>query len=175
MDFHNLDSDTRKNMAAEVAHDIAANTLYISPRLSTAGRQAWPELLQAAIANGNDTTLATSLHGFLNATYERRKPSGGYTTAKMPYDAPETLAEGEFNRFYIRALCIRAMENGSNVVTVYRAKQVDNPRPESQAKIGTQVDAQTLLNDLRAHPGVDTALGLPSGPNSGLSVQLVSG
>ena len=32
----------------------------------------------------------------------------------------------------------------------------------------------SLLDDLRAHPGTDTALGLPPGPNSGLSVCLAS-
>ena len=92
--------------------------------------------------------------------------------AEVPYTAPETLAEGEFNRFYARGLCRRAIEEGTSQLIVYRAKQVMNARSASQAKIGTKISAKELLQDLRTHPGVDTALGLPQGPNSGLSVKL---
>jgi hypothetical protein len=58
-------------------------------------------------------------------------------------------------------------------VEVYRAKPVQDPRPRSRQIIGTRIDAQRLLGDLRAHPGgIDSALGVPAGPNSGLSVRL---
>jgi hypothetical protein len=90
----------------------------------------------------------------------------------MRSNAHEMLAEGEFNRFYIRALCLRAIEDGIPDVVVYRAKPVENPRSESQQKIDEHVSPEALLRDLRIHPGVDTALGLPPGPNSGLSVRL---
>jgi hypothetical protein len=45
------------------------------------------------------------------------------------------LAEGEFNRFYIRALCVRAIEDGLPEVIVYRAKEVQSARPESARMI----------------------------------------
>ena len=90
----------------------------------------------------------------------------------MRSNAHEMLAEGEFNRFYIRALCLRAIEDGMAQVIVYRAKAVQNARSESERKIGQGVPVEALLRDLRTHPGVDTALGLPPGPNSGLSVRL---
>jgi hypothetical protein len=108
----------------------------------------------------------------LNATVQRKKPTGGYTTAKVPINAPDMMAEGEFNRFYARGLCLRAIAEGIPTVTVYRAKEVNNPRPESEALIGTHVSAEQLLQDLRQHTGTDTDLGLPGGPNSGLSVRL---
>lgn len=81
------------------------------------------------------------------------------------------LAEGEFNRYYIRALCLRAIEEGKKL-KVYRAKEVGNPRSESAVKIGQEVDSQLLLADLRKNIGIDTCFGLPAGPNSGLSVRL---
>jgi hypothetical protein len=123
---------------------------------------------------GNDGTLADSLRrpGILNATEERRKTTGGFSVAKVPVTAPETLGEGEFNRFYARALCAWAIAEGIDTVTVYRAKDVQNPRPESQALTGAQFPAEKLLQDLRQNIGTDTALGLPAGPNSGLSVRL---
>lgn len=175
MGFHfgNLDQRTRQFMLDEFDQDLKDNTLYISPRLNDRGRTEYPNLLREAINTGNDVTLASSIAaaGLLNPT-EQRNTRTGVTTAKVPVTAAETLAEGEFNRFYARGLCRRAAVEGVKELVVYRAKQVANPRPESQAKIGTRLDAQALLQDLRTHPGVDTALGLPAGPNSGLSVKL---
>jgi hypothetical protein len=92
--------------------------------------------------------------------------------ARVPITAAETLGEGEFNRFYIRALCVHAINDGIKTLIVYRAKVVANARVESEMKIDTGVDPVRLLGDLRNNPGVDTALGLPAGPNSGLSVRL---
>ncbi|MHB1413989.1 MAG: hypothetical protein ACYC1C_01960 [Chloroflexota bacterium] len=161
-------------MLDELAMDLAAGTLYISSRLSAAGRTAYEQVLREAITKTDETWLAEALraHGRRNTTESRRKPSGGFTTAKVPVNAPETLAEGEFNRFYARGVCRRAVEDAIPKVVVYRAKLVVNPRPESQSMIGSQVDARALLEDLRAHQGVEPALRLPPGPNSGLSVRL---
>lgn len=94
------------------------------------------------------------------------------STAKVPVTAPDTLAEGEFNRFYVRGLCLRAIEKGIPEMEVYRGKPVRQPRPESKAMIGKRISAQILLEDLRQSPGVEPALGLPPGPNSGLTVRL---
>jgi hypothetical protein len=81
------------------------------------------------------------------------------------------LAQGEFNRYYIRGVCRRALEAGILDVEVYRARLVAAPRPDSEALIGRRLDAEQLIADLRTHMGVDTALGLGR-PNSGLSVCL---
>jgi hypothetical protein len=109
--------------------------------------------------------------GRLNPT-EPRNTKNGVTWAKVPVTAPETLAEGEFNRFYARGLCRRAIDEGKPKVQVYRAKQVVNARSESEALLGQSLPADKLLEDLRASVGTDTALGLPPGPNSGLSIRL---
>ena len=95
--------------------------------------------------------------------------------ARVPYTAPMTLAEGEFNRFYLRGACLRAASEVSrNMIEIYRARPSVNPRPQSEALIGTRLDPTILLSDLRDHIGVDTALRLPPGPNSGLSGRLVA-
>lgn len=171
----NLDEQTRKFMLDELNQDVQNGRLYISPRLTTQGQQEYSELLREAITAHNDSWLAANLRnrGLIKTEEQRRKPKGGYTIAKVPVTAPDTLAEGEFNRFYSRAVCRRAIESDVQYVEVYRAKDVEKARPESQAKIGTRVDAQELLNDLRTHQGVEPALGLPPGPNSGLSVMLL--
>ena len=171
--FRNLSQRTRGLMLEEVEFDIEKNTLYMSDRLTPSGKVRYPQLLQAAVEVGDPESLANGLREHFNPTEQRRKPSGGYTTAKIPSNAPELLAEGEFNRFYIRALCRLVLEEGIGELKVYRAKEVSNPRPESMARIGLILPARALLSDLRSNPGVDSALGVPTGPNSGLSVELV--
>lgn len=98
----------------------------------------------------------------------RAKPKGGYTVAHVPETAAETLAEGQFNRFYIAAICRRAIEDGQSSVRVYRAKQTDNPRPESRALEGTMRNASALLGEVWNKDQLLKCDLLK--PNSGLSV-----
>lgn len=170
----NLDDRTRRLMLDEIESDLTSGKLYLSERLSPSGHLVYPDFLREAARAGDDSTLAAKLRGpgMLNDREEKRKPTGGTTWAKVPVTAPETLAEGEFNRFYLRGLCCRVLEDGGQELEIYRAKVVASPRPDSQAKIGTKIDAKRLLEDLRTHVGVDTALGLPPGPNSGLSARI---
>lgn len=170
----NLDESTRQLMVAEYDLDIANNALYFSNRLTDTGRQTYPALLKEAIHGGDDNSLAQNIRsaGIIKAQEERRSQTKGIIFAKVPANAPEMLAEGEFNRFYCRGVCARAIKDGITDVVVYRAKHTEHPRPESETKIGQRINAAALLNDLRTHQGVDTAFGLPAGPNSGLSVRL---
>ena len=172
--FENLDDRTRQLMLAEMDYDIDHNELHISPFLSGQGQRDYTNLLREALQSGNDETLAQNLraHRRLIKTLPRRKPKGGYAIAATPENAAEVLSESEFNRYYIRALARRAIEDGIPELVVYRAKQVNSPRPESEALIETNLSPQDLLADLRSHPGESTSLGVPSGPNSGLSVRL---
>lgn len=174
--YQNLDERTRQLMLDEMQFDIDHNQLHISPLLSGQGQMDYSSLLREAIQSGNDETLAESLraHRRIAKTLPRRKPKGdGYLIAATPENAADLLAESEFNRYYIRALARRAMEDGISQVVVYRAKPVRKPRPESEALVETTLPAEDLLSDLRSHPGDEPpTLGVPSGPNSGLSVRL---
>lgn len=172
--YHQLDDRTRQLMSEEMDYDIAHNQLHISPFLSGQGQRDYANLLREAIQRGTDETLAKSLreHRRIVRTQPRRKPEGGYMIAATPANAARLLAESEFNRFYIRALARRAIEDGISQLVVYRAKPVRNPRPESEALVETTLAPKDLLADLRAHPDQPPALGVPSGPNSGLSVRL---
>jgi hypothetical protein len=170
-----LDAVVRGAMVRELEWDQQNGTLYISPRLTGEGAQAWPQILREAMERHEDEWIASTLRerGYIKAEEQRAKPKGGFTTAKVPHTAPDTLAEGEFNRFYARGLCVQVLESGGTEVEVYRGKEVANPRPESEAMIGRRLPAQQLLEDLRNSPGVEPALGLPPGPNSGLTIQRV--
>jgi hypothetical protein len=118
-----LDDVTRPYMVAELDFDEKSGGPYLSPRLSPDGVNAYPNLLRQAIVTGNDQTLEVALSGpgMFNATetYER---NGTIHERKMNRQAPRTLAEGEFNRYYIRGLCARLGADGGGTVEVYRAR-----------------------------------------------------
>jgi len=173
--YENLDDRTRQLMLEEMEYDIAQNQLHISPLLSGQGERDYANLLREAIQSGSDETLAESLrvHRRLSRALPRRKPKGGYGIASTPENAADMLAEGEFNRYYIRALARRALEDGIQELVVYRARRVQNPRPESEARVETTLSPAELLEDLRSNTGDEPPkLGVPSGPNSSLSVRL---
>ncbi|MFG0256723.1 MAG: hypothetical protein ACF8GE_02360 [Phycisphaerales bacterium JB043] len=174
LEYKNLDDRTRQLMLAEIERDVDMSTLYVSDNLNERGKAEYSGLLREAAEAGSDNTLATSIQGLLNSHEKpRRLKSGGFSKPPvMRSNAHIMLAEGEFNRFYMRAVCARAIEDGQSDVTVFRAKAVENARSVSEQMIGQRISASSLLDDLRSRPGVDTALGLPPGPNSGLSVHL---
>ena len=173
--YENLDEITRSFMLNEVVSDVSLNRLYMSPRLNEFGRQNYVYFLQEAVVHHNDGWLAQQLssHGYMTDYEQRRTRGGGFTSAKVPVNAPDTLSEGEFNRYYTRGLCVRVIEEGLEQVEVCRGKQVSQPRWESEAMLGRRLSAEALLKDLRESIGVEPALGLPPGPNSGLTVRMV--
>lgn len=172
--YDNLDYDTRRYMVGEFDDDVSNGRLYISPRLSAEGRREYPDLLREALELHDDAWLAGQIRdrGLLNSHEPRRTPSGGQTMAKIPVTAHQTMADGEFNRFYCRGVCARVTASGPGEVEVYRGQQSARPRPESEALIGRRLDAEGVLRDLRSSVGVEPALGVPPGPNSGLTLRI---
>jgi len=169
IEYEDLDEKTRGYMLEELNKDIDSESIYYSPRLNSKGESEWIDLLRNAIEHHDDEWLANQIRRINGMkSYEMRQES----KAKVPKNAHETLAEGEFNRYYIRGLCRRAIDEGISDVEVYRGKEVRNPRFESQKKIGERFNSKNLLEDLRESPGVEPALGIPPGPNSGLTVKL---
>ncbi len=176
--FENLDDETRRLMEVEIAADIEEGKreptrgLYVSSYLNERGVELWPDLLLEAARTGSEDTLARELdrHGCFKTEVERRKPSGGYTTARVPVTAAQTLAESQFNMYYMRALAARALDSEAGLI-VYRAKQVENPRQTSEQMIGATLNAAEVQAELRATRGVNPASHIPL-PNTGLTVRL---
>ncbi|WP_034837987.1 hypothetical protein [Endozoicomonas numazuensis] len=165
--------EVRDEMISEIQSDIDQGKLYISERLNGSGAEIYPELLLDAAKEGDIESFTSALGmNFFNSTYLRKKPRGGFSSVKMPHNANATLCEGEFNRFYIRAVCQKAISQDQQFITVYRARSSSNPRIESIRLENQQFQALPLLQDLQESIGVDSALGLPPGPNSGMSIKL---
>lgn len=106
LDYRNIDARSREHMVQEVEADIRANKIFSGKRLTEEGVKAWPELLKEAAANHSDDWLADQIRARrLIKTQERKaKPKGGFTLTQVPHNAPETLAEGEFNRYSVRPM-----------------------------------------------------------------------
>lgn len=170
LNYKNLDDITRSYMLKE----FEIGGYYESPRLRDGNFIDWKNILQEAAKSFNDIWLEDQINAkTLLKSHETRHTTKGITTAKVPVNAAQSLAEGEFNRFYLRGLCSRAISEGYEYLRIYRAKAVDSPRSDSIKKIGTLVKADILLNALRKSDFIDNVLGLPAGPNSGLSAEIV--
>ena len=170
-----LDSITRTLMQEEIQLDISLGKLYQGKRLTTYGLQDWPGAFLSAAQVGIDDSLAVWLQQVGRLETQEPYTRNGVTRMRtVPATAAQTFAEGEFNRFYIRAICRKAIQAGCKI-QAYRARYSENPRAESIAIEGRLYDPSAVLADLRENTSVDginTALGLPSGPNSGMSVRL---
>lgn len=158
-------------MLIEVDTAIKESRLYFSKRLNEHGRKLYPQLLHEAVASGTEETLAAALkqHNCFNATEKQ-----GAVTRRVPENAHTTFAEGEFNAFYMRGICHRAIGEG-HMVEVYRAKQSVEPRNTSKLIEGNQEDPHRVLLLLRnSTDGSQRGPSLPAGSNSGLSLRLTS-
>ncbi len=174
MNLINLDDRTRELALKEVEMDIKNDRLYLSKRLSERGRNDYPTILLEAIKLHDPTWLANQLgiQGRMVSFEASHSKQGNVYAKHTPSNDNETLAFGEFNRFYIRGLCQRAINDNIEYLTVYRAETVGEQRLGSSAMVRSQINPQELLTDLRENVGRNTRLGIPGGPNSGISVKL---
>lgn len=189
MELVDLDG-VRREMLEEFGRDVQEGTVYRSPRLTESAWTTYCELLLQAIVEADGTWLAERIRELgLLRKYETRRTRQAQpntlagkarsigpasTRAKVPDSAADTLALGQFNHYYIRGVCRRALAAGQKRVKVYRARRVAQPRRDSQRRLGWELNAQELLDELRAHPDDINRLRVPGGPNSGLSVRLLS-
>ncbi len=165
--FENLTTSIREKMTSEINSDIQNKKLYISNRLNEAGKLKYPELLKKSALKNTEKELAESLKNFFNIQEVIKGK-----IKKIPSNASTLLSQSEFNRFYIRAVCLEAIENRDGKVEIYRARESSWSRSESEELIGILVNANELLTDLRENIGKTPKL-LPV-INSGLSVKLLN-
>ena len=171
--YDNLDPITRRFAIAEFDSDVERGTLTISSRIRPSATEEYQSLLRQALAYYDDRWLEDRVEGLVVHFELRHTPSGSTTTAKLPSYAPRVLAEGDFNRYYMRGVCARAIDEGRAVVEVYRARLSAEPRPESEELEGQRLSASELLEELRTRYTDSSDEATLGKPNSGLSVRLV--
>lgn len=165
--YADMCDEIRSFMVEEV--ELDGSNLYCSSYFTDAGAAAWKQLLLDACRSGDDVSLANSLRagGFIKH-FTQRRTKNGFSQVRVPHDAHETIAESNFSRFYLRALCRLASERGVPFLVGYRAMSVMEPRAGSQQKIGAMFDAAAMLEDLRATMDRNPQLGMPPGVGSGI-------
>lgn len=164
--FLNLDEETRELMLDEINSDIGNDKLYSSNRLNKNGKENYTHNLLESVKNGNEETFTSLLtQDNFNETELVKEKS-----KKIPSNAASLLCQSEFNRYYIRAICLRAINQNQDEIEIYRGRESSWARPESEILIGTYLSATDLLEDLRNSIGISPKL-FPE-INSGLTVKL---
>jgi hypothetical protein len=171
--YENLDPTTRRYALAELDHDLANGSFHASERLRPTAIADYRRNLHEAIRYYDDRWLEEHASDLLVDFEPRRTRSGGTTTARIPDMAARMLAEGDFNRYYMRGVALRAIEEARQVVEVYRARLSLEPRSESAQLEGHRLPAEDVLKYLRGERADDPAVSALGRPNSGLSVRLV--
>lgn len=151
---------------------------YISPRLNETGRLRWIGLLKDALQYHTDVWLERELirRTCLTATeYLRSNTGKTITRAVNREQIAKILAEGEYNRFYLRGLCLAAQARGCSHLIVTQGRLIPTMPDAVKKVIGKAVEAPALLEILRnnSYKAIDTALGASEGANmAALSARL---
>ncbi len=170
--FVDLDDKTRSYMLKAIEDAERNGQIYYSSRFNAAGKEQWLGLLEEAAREHNEHWLAYELEArrLMKEFEVSERPIGRYSIKHVPHTSAETLAEGQFNRFYMLGLCLRAEADGIRELEVYRAKETSSPRPESEALIGTKIAPEILEAELRDSQQSFKSLLIQ--PNSGISLKL---
>lgn len=167
--FPNLDEQTRLIMISELESDFKTGLFYDPKSLTSTGMFTYKRLLKECFATGTPETLQQKLS---QLDFREKNDRG----RKIPSNVRETLAFNDFNRYYIRAMLIRAL-NENKKLCVYRAKQSMHER--QQSKLATnkvyfdKLEIKKLLElcrDYRKLFRSNTQTELLK-PNSGLSLK----
>lgn len=139
---------------------------YISPRLNEGGRARWIGLLKDALQYHTDVWLERELvrrNCFVATEFLKTNMGKTVTRAINREQLARVLAEGEYNRFYLRGLCLAAKSRGYKHLIVTEGRIIPNALPSARKSVGTAVEVGALLNTLRnnGYKHVSIALGAP--------------
>ena len=173
LQYESLDPTTRRFAIAELDSDIATGAYHTSERIRHTAIGEYQRYLHEALRYYDDRWLEEHASDLMIDFEPRRTRSGGQTAVKLPQMASRMLAEGDFNRYYMRGVALRAIQEGREVIEVYRARLSLEPRRKSAELEGRRLPAAEVLNYLRGEPTSDAAVTALGRPNSGLSVRLI--
>jgi hypothetical protein len=175
MRYEDLDPETRRWMLIELKEE-EDRAPYRSPSLSPVGRERFRAIMEEAIANGSESSLAAALESKEMWAEFEPSPFGGVRRTE-PARAAKALARTEFNTWYVRGLCRRLMEEGETLVQIYRAEASDAPGDECDAYENMFLEIRHLYYGHRIKywpTRNDRAFSLPCGPQCRHSVRRIS-
>lgn len=169
--FPNLNNKTRSIMINELERDFKNGLFYKPSSIKPEYINSYKLLLRKYFEIGH----VEGLEKALTPSFFNSKNKNG---RKIPSNIAQTIAFSDFNRYYVRAILIRAI-NENKRVCVYRAKESLNERIESKALINKcYFEKQTLEQMLRVVRDYRILFSSQSKitflqPNSGLSLKLI--
>ena len=153
-DFKNLTPQTRQRMFQEFINDEQNGHLYVSNRIKNTPEiiQKYFKLLTDAFEHGTDATLCTQItrNNILKENEEYRK-DGQLKMRKMPSNANEILGQGEFKRYYMRALCRQAIDENKKLL-IYRARESKIDSDDAKFFINKIINPKKLSEYLKINP-----------------------
>lgn len=168
--FPNLDDITRLIMITEFERDLKNGLFYIPKSIKPDFVCAYKRILKVSFEKGN----VSSLRRDLIPNFFKTKDKNG---KKVPSNIRDMVAFSEFNRYYARAVLVRAIDENKSV-TIYRARKSVNERAESKQSIhknyftkGSLEQMLAVLRDYRVLFSGKVDIGFMH-PNSGLSLKL---
>ena len=173
LQYENLDPTTRRYALAEFEQDVASSRFRASDRLRPTAIAEYERFLRDAIRYYDDLWLEDRAGDLLVDFEPRHTKSGTQTTARVPEMAARMLAEGDFNRYYMRGVALRAVEE-ARLVEVYRARLSVEPRRESEELEGQRLFPKDVLDYLRGVSNPERIASRLGRPNSGLSIRLLA-
>lgn len=176
LNYTQLNETTRRFMMQE----FEQGGHYISPRLNEAGRARWLPLLKDALQYHTDLWLERELmrRSCLTTTEYLKSTMTGKTVTRAVNreQIAKALAEGEYNRFYLRGLCLAARTRGYEHLIIAQGRIIPNAPDALKKPVGKAVAVDMLLEKLRAnsYKAIDPAMGLPEGLkfSAGLTARL---
>jgi len=158
-------------MVSEIELDISKGLFYEPKSMTTPYLLTYRRLLKECSQNGTPETLQKKL---IPAFFSQKDRNG----RKISANILQMVAFSDFNRYYVRAMLLRAIRENKNL-SVYRAKQAENVRKESCTILNkiysdkTQmVQMHELFRDYRRLFGLSIQPDLLK-PNSGLSLRFI--
>lgn len=169
--FPNLDTKTRSIMMNELDCDFKNGLFYEPSSIKPEYINSYKLILRKYFEIGH----VEGLEKALTPSFFNTKDKNG---RKIPSNIAQTIAFSDFNRYYVKAILIRAI-NENKKVCIYRAKESLNKRSESENLINKcYFEKQTLEQMLKVIRDYKILFSSQSKitflePNSGLSLKLL--
>lgn len=149
MTYEDLDEATRLYMVQEIEADVDQDALRSPSGYFTSENATYSGFLIKAAKSGTDESLANDIHLRIAGRTKPASFRNGKATPGISLLGARKIAEWDFNRFYMRGVCCRAIADNIGSVFVYHAHKNVELSAAAQKLIGQSLDPQKALDDLR--------------------------
>lgn len=146
-----LSESVRDSMVKEITNAHSSGNFFYSKKFTSEGDAQAIELLLDAATAYDEHWLAFEIeYRSLMKSFDAREiPLGEYSTSHISDTASALYADGQFNRFYMIAVCNAASLQGKTV-TVFAAQKTPHPKAETTKLIGKIINPEVLKTELRS-------------------------